>query len=103
MKFSGYVLPWRGSALTECSCGFYIFRLHSEGIGKHVQSLHSQSPPTHTPYGSSWAPKIADIFFLPYIAFIIDFTALESIPHIKSLHTQSGLPPEPLLWVKLGS
>ena len=30
-------------------------------------------------YGSNWGHKIADLVFLPFISFILSFTALESI------------------------
>ena len=45
-----------------------------------MKSLDSWSdlPPT-PPYGSSWGRKIADFVFLPYISFILAFTALECI------------------------
>ena len=48
--------------------------------------------PVRPPYGSIWARKIADFFFLPYtcISFIIAFTALEWIPYMESLYNQSG-------------
>ena len=42
-------------------------------------------------------------FCLPYISFIIAFTALEWIPYMESLYSQSGLPSDPHLWVKLRS
>ena len=37
------------------------------------------------------------IFLFAYISFIIAFTALEWIPCMESLYSQSGLPPDPLL------
>ena len=45
-----------------------------------MKSLDSRSdlPPT-SPYGSSWGHKIANLTFLPYISFILAFTALECI------------------------
>ena len=41
MKFVGYVLPWRRSALSECSC-FCMWKFHQYVYGKcvHVQSYH---------------------------------------------------------------
>ena len=49
----------------------------------YVKSLDSQSdlPPDSPPplYGSNWGHKIANFVFLPYIAFILAFTALETI------------------------
>ena len=45
-----------------------------------MESLDRQSDlPRGPPYGSNWGYKIADFLFLPYIYFIIAFTALEWI------------------------
>ena len=49
------------------------------------------------------SPMCRSSLFLPYIYFIIAFTALEGIPYMKSLYRQSDLSPDPLLWVKLRS
>ena len=59
-------------------------------------------------YESNLGHKIADFVFLPCIYFILAFTALECIknsgkPYVKSLDSWSDLPPDPPLWVKLGS
>ena len=51
--------------------------------------------------GQTGLIKKADFFFFPYISFIIAFTALEWISFVESLYSQSGLPPDPLLLVKL--
>ena len=45
-----------------------------------MKSLDSRSDLPPTPlYESNWGHKIADFVFLPYISFIIAFTALECI------------------------
>ena len=68
----------------------------------------SQIYPLTSPDGSNWGHKIADSMFLPYMAFIIAFTALECIKKyweticeesIKPVRFTPRLP----LWVKLGS
>ena len=50
-------------------------------IGKpYVKSLDSRSDlPPNPAYGSNWGHKIADLVFLPFISFILAFTALECI------------------------
>ena len=55
--------------------------------------------------GQTGVIKIVDLVLLPYISFIIAFTALEWITYMKSLYSQSGLPPTPLMghWVILQS
>ena len=72
------------------------------GIGKpYVKSLDTQSdlPPDSTPpcplVGQTGVIKIAALFLLPYISFIIAFTALEWILYMVRLYSQSGLPPNP--------
>ena len=52
--------------------------------------------------GQTGGHKIADFVFLPYISF---FLVLRDIgkPYVKSLDSWSDLPPDPPLWVKLGS
>ena len=75
-----------------------------------MESLNSRSvlPPT-PPYGSNRGHKIADFEFLPYISFIVAFIASEYIligigkAYVESLNSQSVLPPNSPLWVKLGS
>ena len=58
-----------------------------------MESLISQSDLSpHPPYGSKWGHKIADLIFLPYISFIMAFTALR-ISYKESLDIQSDLPP----------
>ena len=42
------------------------------------QDSRSDLPP-ESPYGSNWGHKIADLVFLPFISFILAFTALECI------------------------
>ena len=45
-----------------------------------MKSLDSGSDlPPDPPYGSIWGHKIADLVFLPFISFILAFTALECI------------------------
>ena len=45
-----------------------------------MMNLDSQSDlPRIAPYGSNWGHKIVDFVFLPYISFILAFTALECI------------------------
>ena len=41
--------------------------------------------------------KFANLILLPYISFIIAFTALEWISYKESLISQSDLPPDPLV------
>ena len=59
--------------------------------------------PPPPPHGANWGHKIADLILLPYISFIIAFTALEWNSYKESLDSRSDLPPDPLLWVNLGS
>ena len=85
--------------------------MYLEGIEKHIQgSLHSQSdlPLSPTPPHLMGQTRLINkkqifVFVLPYISFIISFTVLEWIPYMESLYNQSGLSPDPLLWVKLRS
>ena len=45
-----------------------------------MKSLDSRSDlPLDPPYGSNWGLKIADLVCLPFISFILAFTALECI------------------------
>ena len=46
-----------------------------------MKSLDSWSdlPPGCPPYGSNWGHKIVDFVFLPFISFILAFTALVCI------------------------
>ena len=45
-----------------------------------MKSRDSRSDlPPEPPYGSNWGHKIADFVFLPYIYFILAFTALQCI------------------------
>ena len=60
------------------------------------------------PHGSNWGHKIADFVFLPYIYFILAFRVYNVLrgigkPYVKSLDSRSDLPPDPPLWIKLGS
>ena len=49
-----------------------------------MESIYSQSDsPPGPPYGSNWGHKIVDFVFLPYISFIIAFTALVSSSIIR--------------------
>ena len=61
-----------------------------------MYSLHSQSDlllaPLHL-IAHTGLIKKADFFVLPYISFIIAFTALEWIRYMESLYSQSGLTP----------
>ena len=41
--------------------------------------IAGQIYPLNPHYGSNWDHKIADFVFLPYISFILAFTALECI------------------------
>ena len=75
-----------------------------------MKSLDSRSDlPPDPSYGLNWSRKIGDFVFLPYISFILAFRALECIKrywetiYVKSLDSQPDLPPDPSLWVKLGS
>ena len=52
----------------------------------------------HLPVPAGWGSCL-----LRLAIFIIAFTTLEWIPYMESLYSQSGLPPDPFLWVKLGS
>ena len=58
-------------------------------------SLESKSDlPRPPPYGSKWGHKIAVLIILPYISFIIAFTALDWISYKESLDiSRSELPP----------
>ena len=47
--------------------------------------------------GQTGVIKIVDFVFLPYISFHIAFTALEWIPCMESLYSQSRLPQHPLM------
>ena len=42
------------------------------------QDSRSDLPP-NPPYGSNWGNKIANLVFLPYISFILAFSALDCI------------------------
>ena len=59
--------------------------------------------------GQTGVIKIADLVLLPYISFIIAFTALECIGRVyESIYRESTQPVRltpwsPTLWVKLGS
>ena len=47
-----------------------------------MKSLDSRSdlpPDPPPPYGSNWGHKIAELVLLPFISFILAFTALEYI------------------------
>ena len=75
-----------------------------------MESLYIWSDlPSDPPNESNWGHKIADFVFLLYISFVIALTALECIKkywetiYMESLYSQSDLPPDPALWVKLGS
>ena len=74
-----------------------------------MKSLDNWSDlPQTPPYGSNWGHKIADFVFLPLISFILAFRVLECIkrywePYVKSVDSWLDLPPDPPLWVKLGS
>ena len=65
-------------------------------------------PPTSL-YGSNGGHQIANFVFLHYISFINAFTALECINkyweniHVQSLYRWWDFPPNPPLWVKVGS
>ena len=61
-----------------------------------MESLYSWSDLPPTPlYGLNWGHKIADLILLPYISFIITFTALERISYKESLDSWSDLPLTP--------
>ena len=79
--------------------------MYSEVLENHMWRVYiaGQIYPLTRLYGSNLGHKIADFVFLPYISFIIAFTALEWISYKESLDSWSDLPPDPLLWVKLGS
>ena len=71
-------------------------------------NLPGQFYPLTPPYGSNWGHKIADFEFLPYICFIVAFIASDILrgigkAYMESLNSRSVLPPDPPLWVKLGS
>ena len=64
------------------------------------ESLFSWSdlpPDSLSPHGLNWAHKIADFFL--FVLYLV-YYCLNGF-HIWGVYIGSGLPPDPLLWVKL--
>ena len=63
---------------------------------------------TNWKYNINWSNKIADFVFslISPLFFLLElYNVLRGIgkPYVKSLDSRSDLPPDPPLWVKLGS
>ena len=73
-----------------------------------MENLNSQSVLSPTPpYGSNWGHKIVALDFClisPLLLLLYLQNELRGIgkAYVESLNSRSVLPPDPLLWAKLG-
>ena len=72
------------------------------------RSVLSPNPPPPPPYESNWSHKIVALKFClisPLLLLLYLQNVLRGIgkAYMESLNSRSVLPPDPPLWVKLGS
>ena len=116
MKFSGYVLPWRRSALSECSCCFYYFFvcfvffgtcgsifsywLSSDPERSRSNSKHNKNPEFPKIPFSNYIQccQVLGIAFKSNEKMFLSFSCLQSITMEEAITILGQI--KPIFWLK---